>query len=116
MKPTPHDPDVLLCIIVFSPDSNCFVSCRQQVEIVKTASQEVMTKDNIPVNINAVIYFRVQEPKKAVLNVTNYMFAVSKYGQTSLRDIAGEVELDELLSEVDTLAPPSKNWLYHYIS
>jgi len=76
---------------------------------VDIPSQEVMTRDNIPVNINAVIYFRVQDPKKAILNVANYMFAVSKYGQTSLRDIAGEVELDELLSKREEISKKLKD-------
>jgi regulator of protease activity HflC (stomatin/prohibitin superfamily) len=71
--------------------------------------QEVMTKDNIPVNINAVMYFRVIDPKRAILNVSDYVFAVSKYGQTSMRDVVGETELDELLSKRDQVAEKVKN-------
>lgn len=66
--------------------------------------QEVMTKDNVPVKVNAVIYYRVIDPKKAVLNIEDFNYAVSRYGQTSLRDVAGEVELDELLSKRDQIA------------
>jgi regulator of protease activity HflC (stomatin/prohibitin superfamily) len=67
-------------------------------------TQEVMTKDNVPVRINAVIYYRVKDPKKAYFNVENYMFAVSKYGQTSLRNVTGETSLDELLSARQKIA------------
>ena len=61
--------------------------------------QNVMTKDNIPVNINAVVYFRVVDPERAVLNVADYHYAISKYAQTSLRNVTGEVEMDELLTK-----------------
>ena len=71
---------------------------------VDIPSQEVMTKDNVPVNVNAVLYFRVENPEKAILNVQHYAFAVSKYGQTTLRDVVGEVELDELLSNREEVA------------
>jgi len=75
-----------------------------RVNTVDIPKQEVMTRDNVPVNINAVIYFRVIDPEKAVLNVEDYMYAVSKYGQTSLRNVAGEASLDELLSERQKIA------------
>jgi len=75
-----------------------------RVNTVDIPKQEVMTKDNVPVNINAVIYFRVIDPEKAILNVEDYMYAVSKYGQTSLRNVAGEASLDELLSERQKIA------------
>ena len=66
--------------------------------------QEVMTKDNVPVKINAIIYFKVIDPKNAYFNVENYAFAVSKYGQTSLRNVTGEATLDELLIERHKIA------------
>jgi regulator of protease activity HflC (stomatin/prohibitin superfamily) len=71
---------------------------------VDVPKQEVMTKDNVPVKVNAVIYFHVRNPEKAYFNVENYMYAVSKYGQTSLRNVAGEATLDELLSERQKIA------------
>ncbi len=71
---------------------------------VDIPKQEVMTKDNVPVNINAVIYFKVKDPAKAYLNIEDYTYAVSKYGQTSLRNVAGEATLDELLSERQKIA------------
>jgi len=69
-----------------------------RISTVDIPKQEVMTKDNVPVNINAVIYFRVKDPSKAILDVEDYYYAVSKYGQTSLRNVAGQATLDELLS------------------
>ncbi|MBD3388114.1 MAG: slipin family protein [Candidatus Altiarchaeales archaeon] len=71
---------------------------------VDVPTQEVMTQDNVPVKINAVIYFYVKDPKKAYFNVENYTYAVSKYGQTSLRNVAGEASLDQLLSERQSIA------------
>jgi regulator of protease activity HflC (stomatin/prohibitin superfamily) len=75
-----------------------------RIMTVDVPTQEVMTKDNVPVKINAVIYFRVVDPKKAYFNVENYVYAVSKYGQTSLRNVTGEATLDELLSERQQIA------------
>jgi len=70
-----------------------------RIMTVDIPTQEVMTRDNVPVKINAVIFFRILDPEKAYFKVENYMYAVSKYGQTSLRNVAGETSLDELLSE-----------------
>lgn len=61
--------------------------------------QDVITRDNVSVKVNAVIYFRVVHPDKAILNVENYLYATSQYAQTTLRAILGQVELDDLLSE-----------------
>lgn len=76
----------------------------KRIRTVDIPKQEVMTKDNVPVKVNAVIYFRVSSPDKAILNVEDYFYAVSKYGQTSLRNVAGEASLDELLSERQKIA------------
>ena len=75
-----------------------------RIKTVDIPKQEVMTKDNVPVNINAVIYFKVVDPAKAVLNVINYIYATAKYGQAALRNVTGGVTLDELLSERMRLA------------
>jgi regulator of protease activity HflC (stomatin/prohibitin superfamily) len=61
--------------------------------------QDVITKDNVSVKVNAVLYFRVLEPTRAVVEVENYLFATSQNAQTTLRSVCGEVELDELLAE-----------------
>src|SRR5262245_41874993 len=62
-------------------------------------SQDVITKDNVSVKVNAVLYFRVLEPNRAVVEVENYLFATSQNAQTTLRSVCGEAELDELLAE-----------------
>lgn len=61
--------------------------------------QEVITKDNVPANINAVVYYQVVKPEDALLKVQDFNYAISQYAQTALRDIIGSVTLDELLSE-----------------
>ena len=66
-------------------------------------SQDVITKDNVSVKVNAVIYFRVLDPTRAVVEVENYLYATSQISQTTLRSILGEQELDELLSERERL-------------
>jgi regulator of protease activity HflC (stomatin/prohibitin superfamily) len=66
-------------------------------------SQDVITKDNVSVKVNAVVYFRVVEPAKAIVEVENYLYATSQMAQTTLRSILGQAELDELLSEREKL-------------
>lgn len=61
--------------------------------------QEAITKDNVPVGINAVVYFQVKKPEDAILKVQDYTYAVAQYAQSALRDVIGEVELDTLLTE-----------------
>ena len=61
--------------------------------------QEVITKDNVPVSVNAVCYFRVLDPSKAVVEIENYVFGTSQIAQTTLRSIVGQAELDEILGE-----------------
>ncbi|MBI2487028.1 MAG: slipin family protein, partial [Deltaproteobacteria bacterium] len=65
--------------------------------------QDVITRDNVSVKVNAVVYFRVVDPVKAVIQVENYLYATSQLAQTTLRSILGQVELDDLLSERDKL-------------
>jgi regulator of protease activity HflC (stomatin/prohibitin superfamily) len=62
-------------------------------------SQDVITKDNVSVKVNAVLYFRVVDPSRAVVEVENYLFATSQLAQTTLRSVCGQGELDELLAE-----------------
>lgn len=66
--------------------------------------QEVITKDNVPVGINAVVYFQVQSAEKAILNIKDYTLAVSQYAQAALRDVIGGIELDPLLSEREKIS------------
>jgi len=65
--------------------------------------QDVITRDNVTVKVNAVVYFRVVDPRNAVIQVENYLFATSQEAQTTLRSILGQAHLDELLSERERL-------------
>jgi len=95
----PKGPGVIL---VFAPiDRIVRVSLR--VEAFEVPAQDVVTRDNVTVKVNAVIYFRIVEPRKAVLEVANYLYATSQLAQTTLRSVLGEVELDELLSQREKL-------------
>lgn len=71
--------------------------------------QEVITKDNVPVGINAVVYFQVERPEDVVLKIQDYQYAVTQYAQTALRDVIGGVELDVLLAERTKLAETIKS-------
>ena len=89
-------------IFIFWPlDRMIKVSLRTVVHDVP--SQDVITKDNVSVKVNAVVYFRVVDPSKAVIEVENYLFATSQIAQTTLRSVLGQAELDELLSEREKL-------------
>jgi regulator of protease activity HflC (stomatin/prohibitin superfamily) len=85
-------------ILVFAPlDRIVRISLR--VEAMEVPPQDLVTRDNVTVKVNAVVYFRVLNPIKAVIEVNNYLYATSQLAQTTLRSILGEVELDELLSQ-----------------
>ena len=89
-------------IFVFPPiDRIVRVSLR--IVVMDIPPQDVITKDNVSVKVNAVVYFRVMEPQKAVLEVQDYLFATSQLAQTTLRSVLGVVELDGLLSEREKL-------------
>ena len=64
--------------------------------------QDIITRDNVTLKVNAVIYFRVTDPLKSVVAIENYLFATSQLAQTTLRSVLGQVELDELLSSRET--------------
>src|SRR3989344_1450573 len=70
--------------------------------------QEVITKDNVPVGINAVVYFQVIKPEDAVLKIQDFTYAITQYAQTALRDVIGGVELDTLLTERQKIAEEIK--------
>ncbi len=89
-------------IFVFAPiDRIVRVSLR--VETMDVPPQDIITRDNVTVKVNAVVYFRVIDPQKAILEVQNYLYATSQLAQTTLRSVLGEVELDELLSQREKL-------------
>ena len=74
-----------------------------QIIAMGAPAQEGITRDNVTVRVDAVVYFRVVDPVKAVVNVQNYMYAVSQQAQTSLRSIIGQSEMDQLLSDRDAV-------------
>ena len=71
---------------------------------VDVPDQNAITKDNVPVNVNAVIYYKVAEADKAILEIENYQHAIMQYAQTTMRNVVGEVTLDELLASRDRVA------------
>jgi len=87
-------------IFVFAPIDR-IVRISLRIEAMEVPPQDIVTRDNVTVKVNAVVYFRVVDPTKAVLEVTNFLYATSQVSQTTLRSILGEVELDELLSQRD---------------
>ncbi len=89
-------------IFVFPPiDRMVRVSLR--IVVMDIPPQDVITRDNVSVKVNAVVYFRVMDPQKAILEVQDFLYATSQLAQTTLRSVLGEVELDELLSEREKL-------------
>ncbi len=90
-------------LIILIPFIDKMVKMSLRTVVMDVPPQDVITKDNVSVQVNAVIYFRVINPEKAVVEVENYLFATSQLAQTTLRSIAGQIELDELLSERDKI-------------
>lgn len=97
--PRPKGPGIIL---VFAPiDRMVRVSLR--LVTLDIPPQDVITRDNVSVKVNAVVYFRVMDPLKAIIEVQDYLYATSQLAQTTLRSVLGEVELDELLAEREKL-------------
>lgn len=93
--PAPKGPGIIL---VFAPLDR-MVRTSLRVETLEVPAQDLVTRDNVTVKVNAVVYFRVLEPIRAVIEVANFLYATSQLAQTTLRSVLGEVELDELLSQ-----------------
>src|SRR5688572_218245 len=99
LLPQPKGPGVVL---VFRPiDRMVRISLRTVV--LDVPPQDIISRDNVSVKVNAVVYFRVVDPRRAVVEVENYMYATSQLAQTTLRSVLGQAELDDLLSERDRL-------------
>ncbi len=95
----PKGPGIFL---VFAPiDRMVRVSLQQ--EALEVPPQDIITRDNVTLKVNAVIFLRVVDPRRAVVEVKNYLYQTSQFAQTTLRSVLGEVELDELLSHRDKL-------------
>src|SRR6204780_3978398 len=97
--PAPKGPGIIL---IFRPfDQIVRVSLRQ--EVLEVPPQDIITRDNVTLKVNAVITLKVVDPSRAVIEVMNYLYQTSQFAQTTLRSVLGEVELDELLSHRDKL-------------
>ncbi|HOA36191.1 MAG: slipin family protein [Dethiobacteria bacterium] len=90
-----------LVLVIPLIDRTIKVSMR--VVTMDVPSQEVITRDNVTTSVNAVVYYRVVDPNKAIVNVEDYRFATAQLAQTTLRSVTGQAELDELLAERDKL-------------
>ncbi len=90
-------------LILLIPFIDKMVKVSLRTIVLDVPPQDVITKDNVSVKVNAVVYFRVMDPAKAVVEVENYLMATSQIAQTTLRSVLGEVELDELLSHREKL-------------
>ena len=99
LLPTPKGPGVIL---VFAPVDR-IVRISLRVETMEVPPQDVVTRDNVTVKVNAVLFFRVIDPARAVVEVGNYLYPTSQTAQTTLRSALGEVDLDTLLGEREKL-------------
>ena len=97
--PRPKGPGVIL---VFAPIDR-MVRVGLRTIVMDVPPQDVITKDNVSVKVNAVVYFRVMDPLRAIVEVENFHYATSQLAQTTLRSVLGQVELDGLLSEREQL-------------
>lgn len=93
-----------LTLVIFPPAYERLVTIDMRTMTLAVPPQEVITRDNISVKVSAVVYFRVTDPLKAVLEVEDYRYATSQIAQTTLRNMVGQVELDELLSHRDVIS------------
>jgi regulator of protease activity HflC (stomatin/prohibitin superfamily) len=90
-------------LIILIPVIDKLVKVSLRLVVMDVDPQDVITRDNVSVKVNAVIYFRVIDPTKAIVEVENYTYAMSQLAQTTLRSVCGQAELDELLSERDKI-------------
>ena len=99
LLPQPKGPGVVL---VFRPIDR-IVKISMRTIVLDVPPQDIISRDNVSVKVNAVVYFRVIDPRRAVVEVENYMYATSQLAQTTLRSVLGTAELDDLLSERERL-------------
>jgi len=90
-------------LVIIIPIIDKLIRISLRLVAMDVPPQDVITKDNVSIKVNAVIYFRVMDPSNAVIVVENFLFATSQLAQTTLRSVCGQVELDELLSERDKI-------------
>ncbi len=90
-------------LIILIPGVQQMFSISTRVVVMDVPPQDIITRDNISVKVNAVVYFRVVDPQKSILNVENFMYATSQLAQTTLRSVLGQQELDDLLEQRDKI-------------
>lgn len=90
-------------LIILIPFIDKMVKVSLRTIVMDVEPQDIITRDNVSIKVNAVLYFRVMEPEKSILDVENYLYATNQLAQTTLRSILGQSELDELLSERDRI-------------
>ncbi len=98
--PTPKGPGLIIII----PLVDRFIRISLRTVVQDVPPQDVITRDNVTVKVNAVVYFRVIEPMKSVIEVENYLYATSQLSQTTLRSVCGQAELDELLANREEIS------------
>jgi len=98
----------LLLVIILLLSGLKIVDQYERGVVLDIPQQEAITKDNVPVGINAVVYFNIESAENAILNIQDYTTAVSNYAQAALRDVIGGIELDSLLSEREKIAQDIK--------
>jgi len=91
-------------IVIIIPVIDKFVRISLRTIVHDVPSQDVITRDNVTVKVNAVVYFRVVDPLKSIIEVENYMYATGQLSQTTLRSVCGQAELDDLLSKRDEIS------------
>ena len=90
-------------LVLLIPGIERMVRISMRIITLDIPSQDVITRDNVSIQINAVVYFRVMAPERAVIEIENFLYATSQLAQTTLRSVAGQFELDELLADRDTI-------------
>ena len=101
-------------LIILIPIIDKMVRVSLRLVAMDVPPQDVITRDNVSLQVNAVIYFRVMDPTNAIIEVENYLFATSQLAQTTLRSVCGQVELDEILSERDKINTELQSILDHH--
>ena len=91
-------------LIIIIPLVDRFIRISLRTVVQDVPAQDVITRDNVTVKVNAVVYFRVIEPMKSVIEVENYLYATSQLSQTTLRSVCGQAELDELLANREEIS------------
>lgn len=98
-------------LIILIPIIDKMVKVSLRLVTMDVPSQDVITRDNVSIKVNAVVYFRVMDPTNATIEVENFLFATSQLAQTTLRSVCGQVELDELLAERESINTQLQNIL-----